>query len=128
MKKNGNIILFDGICKLCNGAVRFIYNRDDHGIFDFIAINSEAGKSTLKEIGMENVANETIILISDNQIYTKSDAIIKILSMLGGWWNSFKIFRYLPKMIRDHLYDLIARNRYSIFGKTDSCFIPPKLK
>ena len=123
------ILLFDGVCNLCNGLVQFIIKRDPHGQFRFTALQSEAGQSLLQEAGLDPSALNTVVMFDNGQFYTHSNVPLQIAWRLGGLWRLFFVFKLVPKWIRDRIYDWIASNRYSWFGKKDSCMIPtPELK
>jgi predicted DCC family thiol-disulfide oxidoreductase YuxK len=118
-----DIILFDGVCNFCNSTVKQIIKYDKKNNFKFASLQSEFGLTTLLNNNMP--ANyETIILLKDGIIYTKTDAIIEISKQLSGLSKSLFIIKILPKKIRDYFYTLFAKNRYFLFGKKDSCEIP----
>lgn len=123
------LVLFDGVCNLCNGAVQFIIRRDPSSKFLFASLQSEFAAAKLKEFGVEPGSLHSIIVISGNTMLERSDAILTIASQLKGFWSLLRVFRILPRFMRDGVYDLVATYRYSIFGKQDSCMIPtPELK
>ncbi len=131
LEKNKKIILFDGICNLCNSSVQFVIKRDKKDIFRFASLQSEPGQKLLAERGIDPEKTDSIVLIEpDVAYYTKSQAAIEIASELGGGWSFLRVFEYiLPVTLRDLLYDFIARNRYKWYGKKDQCMIPgPGLK
>ena len=124
-----HIILFDGLCNLCNGSVQFIINRDSKKQFRFASLQSSFGNHQLHKFGLS--ANElySIILIKDGRYLQKSNAALEIARNLNRVWPAFYIFKIVPRFLRDWVYDGIAKNRYSWFGKKDSCMIPtPELK
>ncbi len=123
------ILLFDGVCNLCNGLVQFIIKRDPKGHFRFSALQSEAGQSLLMEAGLDPAALNTVVMFDSGQFYTHSNVPLQIAWHLGGLWRVFYVFKLMPKWIRDRIYDWIARNRYKWFGQKESCMIPtPELK
>lgn len=123
------IILFDGICNLCNGAVQFVIRHDPDEIFLFASLQSEAGQQLLKQYNLPSTDFGSFILIQDNKIYTKSSGALKVAKQIKGAWSCLSIFTIVPKFIRDAVYTSIAKNRYRWFGKKDSCIIPtPELK
>lgn len=123
-----NIILFDGVCNLCNGAVLFIIKRDRKRKFLFASLQSSIAKQKLEEKNSSSEL-ETIILLSGNSIYQRSDAALEIARQLSGLWPALYVFKIVPRFIRDAIYTWIANNRYRFFGKKDSCMIPtPDLK
>lgn len=117
------IIFYDGVCNLCNGLVQFILKRDKQRRFRFVAIQSQIGTDILKRFRISTEAVRTIIVIDGNSIYFKSRAIFKILNDIGGFWRFLLIFRFLPVQFSDYIYDIIAKNRYKIFGKNKECMI-----
>jgi predicted DCC family thiol-disulfide oxidoreductase YuxK len=123
------IIYFDGICNLCNWSVRFILKYDKNVVFLFASLQSEFTKKHLVHFNEPERKNESIVYQDHQVLYTKSDAVLKILNDLGGVWKLFYVFKIIPQNLRDWLYDFIARNRYRLFGKKDNCMIPsPEIK
>jgi predicted DCC family thiol-disulfide oxidoreductase YuxK len=123
------IILFDGVCNLCNGLVRFIIKRDKSGRFKFASLQSDIGQQWLKRFDLAKNEFESFILMRGDKYYLKSTGVLKMLRELRGIWKAFYIFIVIPRPVRDFLYDLIAKSRYRIFGKQDTCMIPtPELK
>jgi predicted DCC family thiol-disulfide oxidoreductase YuxK len=124
-----NIVLFDGVCNLCNGLVLFIIKRDRAGKFKFASLQSDIGQQLLIHFGLAKNEFESIVFIQGENYSLKSAAALKILRELGGAWKIFYVFIFVPRPIRDFFYDLIAKSRYKIFGKRDVCMIPtPELK
>jgi len=124
-----NIILFDGVCNLCNGLIRFIIKRDKRRKFKFASLQSLEGQQWLKQFGLVKDEFESFVLISHNEYYLKSTGALKMLRELGGFWKAFYVFILIPRPGRDFLYDLIAKSRYKVFGKRDRCMLPtPELK
>ncbi len=122
MVGNKDIILFDGVCNLCNGIVQFIIKHDHADHFRFAALQSEVGRQYLKRAQLSGVKN-TIVLIEKEQGYVKSTAALRIFRALKGYrWMS--ILLLIPRRIRDFGYDWIAHNRYKWFGRKDSCMLP----
>ncbi|MGZ5282470.1 MAG: thiol-disulfide oxidoreductase DCC family protein [Bacteroidia bacterium] len=130
MNQNSNpVLLFDGVCNLCNGAVQFVIKRDKKAIFRFAALQSETGQKILAQNHLPQSEFETFILIADHKIYTKSTAALEVAKMLGGIWKLFYFLIIIPKPVRDFIYTLIAKNRYKLFGRKEACMIPtPELK
>lgn len=125
------IILFDGVCNLCNSSVQFVIKRDKKDIFRFAPLQSDIGKKMVDERGIDTSTIDSIILVEPNiAYYTKSSAAIEIANDLGGIWQALNVFTYiLPVSVRDWVYDFIARNRYKWFGKKEHCMIPtPEMK
>lgn len=127
---NEKIILFDGVCNLCNGAVQFVIKHDKKNHYKFAALQSERATTLLKERGIDTAQIDSIILIDPNvAYYTKSTAALEIGKSFGGGWRLLSIFKWIPTPIRDWVYDLVAKNRYRWFGKQNECMIPtPDLK
>jgi predicted DCC family thiol-disulfide oxidoreductase YuxK len=124
-----SIILFDGVCNLCNGIVQFIIKRDPNGKFRFASLQSESGQKLLGKFGLPSDEFDSIVLIQGEQYFLKSTAGLRIIKELGGLWKLLFVFIYLPASFRDFIYDQIAGSRYRIFGKRESCMIPtPELK
>ena len=123
------IILFDGVCDLCNGFVQFIIARDPKGKFKFGALQSPEAQQLLKGTVLDPKALETVIYIRGDRIYTRSGAALRILNDLGGWWSLLSIKLIVPPPIRDFAYGIIAKRRYRWFGKRESCMVPtPELR
>lgn len=123
------VILFDGVCNLCNGAVQFIIKRDNTSKFLFASLQSDFGQSQLQKFGLAPSKLHSIIALDNGTFYERSDAALKIASGLSQPWRMLGIFRILPRFFRDWIYDLISKNRYKMFGKRESCMIPtPELK
>lgn len=122
------IILFDGVCNLCNNSVKFIIKRDTSGYFKFASLQGETGQRLLKKHSLNYDLN-SFVLIEKEKVYIKSSAALRVCSKLGGAWRILSIFRFLPPLFRDFLYDIVAKNRYKWFGKEESCILPlPKWK
>jgi len=126
VKKNLHqpLILFDGVCNLCNASVNFIIKRDNYQHFKFASIQSDAGKQILLQHNKKKHSLTSIILIYNNTLYYKSTAILKLLYILGGIYSLSVIGYLIPKKLRDWLYDYIAKNRYKWYGKSKSCMMP----
>ncbi len=123
------IILFDGICNLCNGAVQFIIKHDPEKKFLFTSLQSEAGQQLLKKYKLPSENFNSFLLLQDDAIFSKSTAALKVASQLKSAWKLLYIFIIVPKYIRDAVYSYIAANRYKWFGKKDNCMMPtPELQ
>ena len=118
------IILFDGVCNLCNGLVNFIIDHDKKKIFKFGSLQSESAIRLLESNMLQIDILESIIIIDGDIIKTKSSAVIEIFRHLGGIWIALSWLGFIPAFIRDFFYDLVAKYRYSIFGKTTQCRLP----
>ena len=124
-----SILLFDGVCNLCNGFVQFVIKRDPQAIFRFAALQSEAGQTLLQKANMPTKELSTVVLYENGKFYTHSDVPLRVVRKFGGAWPLLYGFVIIPKFIRDGIYNWIARNRYRWFGKRESCMIPtPDLK
>lgn len=127
--KDQRIIYFDGVCNLCNRAVRFIIAYDKKCVFSFSSLQSEFAGKNLKKTNGQHINYESVIYQFGGQVFIKSDVVFEVLKELGGLWKLFLVFRILPKSVLDKLYDFVAAHRYSWFGKRDRCMIPsPELK
>ena len=120
-----NIILFDGVCNLCNGLVKFMFKYDKRAIFSFASLQSETAEVLLKKAGLTEVP-DSVIVIKDGKALVKSEAALSIFQQLGGLFKLLLVFRLFPRSIRDRLYDEVAKRRYKWFGKKESCMIPTK--
>jgi predicted DCC family thiol-disulfide oxidoreductase YuxK len=120
------IILFDGFCNFCNRTVNIIIKYDKDAKFQFAASQSTAGINILQKFNLNQISSASDILIKNEKVYTKTDAIIQIAIHLKSWPKLFRLLKFIPKPIRDFAYDLIAKNRYILFGKRATCRIPDK--
>jgi predicted DCC family thiol-disulfide oxidoreductase YuxK len=118
------ILLFDGVCILCSGIVKFVIKRDSQYKFKFAALQSEAGQSLLMKYNLPTNDTDTFVLIENGKSYLRSTAGLKVLKHLGGLWSIVYVLIIVPAPIRDFIYGLIARSRYRVFGKKDQCMIP----
>ncbi|MDF4222151.1 DCC1-like thiol-disulfide oxidoreductase family protein [Maribacter sp. M208] len=125
MESNKKIILFDGICNLCNSSVQFAIKRDENDIFRYAALQSETGRRLLEERSIDTKKVDSIILIEPNiAYYTKSTAALEIGKNLRGLRTISSILLWLPESFRNIVYDFIAANRYKWYGKKEACMIP----
>lgn len=123
------IVLFDGVCNLCNGAINFIIKRDPGATIKFASLQGETGQKLLKKHAINTAETDSIILIEENRVSVKSTAALRISKSMNKAYPLLYGFMIVPKFIRNAVYDVIARNRYKWFGKKDSCMIPtPELK
>jgi predicted DCC family thiol-disulfide oxidoreductase YuxK len=118
------IILFDGICNFCNRTINIILKHDQEAYFQFAASQSNAAIDIMQAFKIEQIAIASVILIDNEKVYTKTDAVIQIATHLKGWPRLFIGLKYVPKPLRDFGYDVIAKNRYILFGKRPTCRIP----
>ena len=121
---NRHIVVFDGVCKFCNGAVNFIIKRDPEGVFLFTPMQTDLAKELMNKYEIENVGIDTFLLIKNDQCFLFSSAALEISKDLTGFWYVFRVFKYIPSVIRDFFYKLFARNRYVLFGRQKTCMIP----
>lgn len=118
------IILFDGVCNFCNYWVNFVLDRDNKNIFKFAALQSDKGQEILKKYNLPINDFDSFIMISNDKVYSKSTAVFEILNDLSGWFKIFLPLKIFPTILTDFAYDIIAKNRYKIFGKREVCRIP----
>lgn len=119
-----NIVIFDGVCNFCNGAVHFIINRDPKGIFVFAPMQSNLAKELMTKHQINNDGVDTFLLVKNDRCFVFSSAALEIAKDLTGFWSVLRIFKWVPASIRDAFYKLFARNRYALFGKQDHCMVP----
>ena len=125
LPKDKKIILFDGVCNLCDSIVQFIIKHDKKDVLRFVALQSELGLSITKHIGVDVSKVDSIILYEPNiAYYCKAEAAFKIGKYIGGIYSLLNLFSILPIKISNIAYDFIARNRYKWYGKKESCMIP----
>lgn len=120
------IILFDGVCNLCNASVNFLIDRDISRSFRYASLQSDTGKELMRKFQKNPEVIDSVVVVKDGKLLTKSDAALEIASLLPFPYPLSALFRIIPKFLRDHVYDLIARNRYKWFGTNDTCRIPDK--
>ncbi len=118
------VILFDGVCHVCDGFVQFILKRDKKGLFYFASLQSDIAQQLLAKHQVKVKALSTVILIDGNEVYTHSDVPLIVGRDLGGICFIFYFFRIFPKKIRNVFYDWFAKNRYRFFGKKEVCMLP----
>jgi predicted DCC family thiol-disulfide oxidoreductase YuxK len=124
MDKDSTVVLFDGVCHLCDGAVRFILNREKSKDLYFALLQSEIGKDLLLKNGYPESYLDGLVLIENNRPYDRSSACLRIAGKLKFPWNLFFLCLVIPKPIRDSIYSIIARYRYRFFGKKEVCSMP----
>lgn len=123
------LVLFDGVCNLCNRSVQMILRHDRNARLRFASLQSPLGEKLRRELGIDPEKVDSVILVEGGRWYQESDAALRIASLLGGAWKAFGVFRLVPRPLRDAAYRLIARNRYRWFGKTETCWVPtPELR
>ena len=119
------VILFDGVCNLCSGAVQFVIARDPHAQFRFAALQSDAAAARLRPFGHRGQLPDSVALIEGDRLYTGSTAVLRIARHLRAPWPLAYWLVAVPRPLRDWLYRLVARRRYRWFGRRESCFAPP---
>ncbi len=118
------LLLFDGVCNLCNGSVQWVIVRDHKAVFKFAALQSETGQAALQKLGKSTEHFDSVMLVTDRGVLTKSDAAIAVAQGLGGWWSMAVVLKVFPRFLRNAVYDWVARNRYRWFGRTEMCMLP----
>ena len=118
------VVLFDGVCNVCESSVRLIIRRDPSGRFRFASLQSEAGRALVQARGRSPDDLDTMVLMDGGRVWTKSAAALEIARHLTGLWPALRIFVVVPRPVRDWCYDVIARRRYRWFGKKDACMTP----
>jgi predicted DCC family thiol-disulfide oxidoreductase YuxK len=123
------IVLYDGVCGLCNRLVQFLLKRDTHDRFHFASLQSDFTAQVLRRHGLDPADLDTVYVIRDfgqtrERLLARSDAVLFMLNRLGGIWRVTALGRVLPRALRDLVYKLVARNRYRVFGKHESCMLP----
>ena len=124
MSEQAPIWLFDGVCVLCSRGVQYTLKHEKAQTIRFIAIQSDDGRALAREHGVDPDDPETFLFIEKGRALPKSDGVIALAAHLGGPARTLRIGRILPKAVRDWLYDRVARNRYRLFGRRESCLIP----
>jgi predicted DCC family thiol-disulfide oxidoreductase YuxK len=120
----GAIVLFDGVCNLCNASVGFIVDRDRRGYFSFAALQSEIGRRLLGRHGQPAGTIDSVVLLEGGRLYTRSQAALRIARRLDGAWPLLFALSILPVSLTDAAYSWVARNRYRWFGRTEACRVP----
>lgn len=120
------VLLFDGVCNLCNGTVNFLIGRDSRRLLKFASLQSEYGQKQLERFNFPLDYRGSVILIQGDQVYTRSDAVFRCTRVLDFPWWLLSVFQVFPKFVRDAVYNLIGHNRYAIFGKSETCRVPTR--
>lgn len=121
----GPIVIFDGMCDLCSGAVMFVLGRERDHVIRFAALQSEAGQRQLRRSGVSGADGGTLYLIDHDGIHVRSDAVLGLARHLRWPWRAALAFRFVPRKFRDGLYDFVASRRRGWFGAREHCFAPP---
>ncbi|AUV80574.1 thiol-disulfide oxidoreductase DCC family protein [Salinigranum rubrum] len=125
----GPVLLFDGVCNLCNGAVQFVIERDPEGKIRFASLQSAVGQAVLDRLDLPTGELETVVLLEGNRAYTRSAAAVRVCELLGGPYRAASVGWLLPRRVRDRLYAFVAEHRYEWFGRKDQCTMPtPELR
>ncbi|MEO6491134.1 MAG: thiol-disulfide oxidoreductase DCC family protein [Ferruginibacter sp.] len=121
---NERIILFDGVCNLCNRSIQYVIRHDPKRSFSFATLQGEAGQRLLKEYGLTQNDMNSFVLLSDKKAYTRSTAALRVAKDLTGIVKYLYGFIIVPPLIRNAVYNMIAKNRYKWFGKKNVCMVP----
>ena len=124
LKEEENLILFDGVCKLCNAWSNFIICHDRRRRFRLASVQSPEGKAVLAHFGYSTERFDTMLVVRNGDCLEKSDAFFAVMAELGWPWRFALVFRLLPRWLRNWMYDRIALNRYRLFGRYDACMLP----
>jgi predicted DCC family thiol-disulfide oxidoreductase YuxK len=119
-----NILLFDGVCNLCNRVIQFTIRRDPERKFKFASLQSDTGQQMLKKLGLSINDFESFVLIKGDKYFLRSTAALMVLRELGGFWRLFYFLMIIPRPVRDFIYNLVAKSRYRIFGRRATCMVP----
>lgn len=120
------IILFDGVCNFCSRTVHTILKHDKAGIYQFAPIQSVAAAELIQDFGLSQKGLSTVLLVDGDRVFIKTAAISKIASNLSGWPYLFTMLKYIPMPVADFFYDVVAKYRYTLFGKQTNCMVPEK--
>jgi len=124
-----SVVLFDGVCNLCNGIVNFLIDADSCRRLKFASLQSEVGQQILTQFGMDTADFDTFVFYSKGRIYTRSRAALEVVRQLGGPWQLAYVAVIIPPLLRDVIYRWVSANRYRWFGKRDACRMPtPELR
>lgn len=124
LNKNHAVLVFDGVCNLCNGLVKFIIKRDPAAYFKYVSLQSGPGADLVKRCRLSAVDADTVVLLENEKCYTRSTAALRVFRHLNRCWPLLYGFIVVPAFLRDALYRFVAKNRYRWFGKKEICFIP----
>lgn len=118
------IVLFDGICNLCDKFVQYLIKHDRKDVFRFVSLQSDLGKSIVTRIGLDTKHVDSVIYYDPGVVYYyKSAAVIEIAKNLGSYFTTVNLFRLMPRMLADRIYDHLAKNRYKLYGRKSDCMI-----
>lgn len=119
------VIVFDGVCAICNGWVRFLLRHDRQQRYRFAAMQAESGRALMARHGFDPDDPASFLLVENGATWSDTDAIVRVVRSLGGPWRMVDALRVLPRPLRDRAYRVAARNRYRWFGRHDACLLPP---
>ena len=122
--QRGDLIIFDGVCNLCEASVNFIIRHDAAGVFRFVPSQSELGAALQQQYDINTAGLDTVVLIRDGEVFTESDARVRIAAAFDGPWRLLGLARWVPRPVRNWVYRRIANNRYAWFGRKEVCLIP----
>ncbi|WP_412069299.1 thiol-disulfide oxidoreductase DCC family protein [Rubrivirga sp. IMCC43871] len=123
MADDGPILLFDGVCNVCDRSVQFVLDHDRRGLVRFASLQSEVGRQLLAECGVD-ASTDSVVLVANGRCHVRSDAALATARLLDAPWRWLAVARVVPRGLRDAVYDWVARNRYRWFGTRDACRIP----
>ena len=118
------LVLYDGVCNLCAASIQFIIRHDRSGAFRFASIQSPLGQELYRKHGLDPAVLPSVMMITGGRALLRSDAALEVLIRCGGIWKLAAALKWIPRALRDPVYDFIARNRYRWFGRNESCLIP----
>ncbi len=118
------IIVFDALCVLCSANAQFILRFDKRGHFRLASMQGAVGAALFRRCGIDPDNPETLVIVQGDKVLRDSDAVLAIYDRLGGAWRALTLFKLVPRFLRDRLYRLVARNRYRIFGRRETCWVP----
>lgn len=129
MNKENHIVLFDGVCNLCESSVQFILKHDKKKLFRFASLQSDYSRDLLTRFHKDPSQLTSVVLVHNGEVYTKSTAVLKVLKILGFPWSVLSVFLVVPARLRNFIYDFVAARRYQWFGRKNECWLPtPELK
>lgn len=118
------LVIFDGVCNLCEASVNFIIRHDPDGVFRFVPSQTPLGEALQQQYGLNTSSLDTVVLVRDGEAFTESEAAAQIAREFGGPWRLLGWVRFVPRPLRDWVYRRIAANRYAWFGRKDVCMLP----
>ena len=124
VQRGESVVLFDGVCKLCNGWAKFLIRHDAQQTFRLASVQSSEGQALLRWFALPTDRFDTMVYIERGELLVRSDAVLRIVAQLPGPWRWLAWLRLIPRPLRDWCYDRIALNRYRLFGRYDSCLLP----